>query len=178
MLPEVVRTERVILRPFRSSDVDDVFQYAGDVEWRRYMLPLPAVYTRTDAEEFIAGQVVRDRDVHPMWAIELEDHVVGGVDVHFEHDHRIGELGYGLSPRLWGHGLIVEAARAIVGASFVQYAQLVRIRARADSRNARSLRVMEKLDMQREALLRSDRFFRGELVDEVIYGVLRHEWRG
>jgi hypothetical protein len=39
-----------------------------------------------------------------------------------------------------------------------------------------AVRVMEKLGMRREGLLRSDRDFRGELTDEVVYGILRSEW--
>ena len=31
--------------------------------------------------------------------------------------------------------------------------------------------------MKHEGLLRSDRAFRGELVDEAIYGLLRSEWQ-
>ena len=50
------------------------------------------------------------------------------------------------------------------------------MRARADARNARSIRVMEKLGMKREGLLRNDRLCRGELIDEVVYGLLRSEW--
>jgi ribosomal-protein-alanine N-acetyltransferase len=111
------------------------------------------------------------------WAIEFQGRVVGGLGVQFAHDHRVGELGYGLAPRLWGQGLAVEAAAAVITASFRTYPELVRIRARTDARNARSLRVMAKLGMQREALLRSERFSRGELVDEVVCGLLRHEWR-
>jgi hypothetical protein len=52
----------------------------------------------------------------------------------------------------------------------------VRVRATCDARNTQSIRVMEKLGMTREALLRSDRFFRGELTDEAICGLLRSEW--
>ena len=46
-----------------------------------------------------------------------------------------------------------------------------------DARNTQWLRVMEKLGMKREGLLRRDRLFRGELVDEVVCGMLRSEWQ-
>jgi RimJ/RimL family protein N-acetyltransferase len=178
VVPDVIRTSRAILRPFQYSDVDDVLEYAADSQWSRYLIALPASYSRTDADNFIASQALLDREVHPSWAIELEGRVVGGINVRFSIEHRIGEIGYGITPRLWGKGLVVEVARMVIGASFGAYRQLVRIRARTDARNTRSLRVMEKLGMKREALLRSDRFFRGELADEVICGVLRSEWHG
>jgi ribosomal-protein-alanine N-acetyltransferase len=177
VVADVIRTARTILRPVRASDVDDILEYAADPEWRRYLISLPAAsYTRADAEHFVAGQALLDRDVHPSWALEFQGHVVGGLSVRFFHDHRVGELGYGLARRLWGQGLAVEAARAIIGACFSTYPQLARFRATTDARNVQSLRVMEKLGMTREALLRNDRFFRGELVDEVVCGLLRSEW--
>jgi [ribosomal protein S5]-alanine N-acetyltransferase len=63
-----------------------------------------------------------------------------------------------------------------VTAAFSAYPHLMRIRAMADARNARSHRVLEKLGMAREGLLGKNRFVRDEFVDEVWYGVLRSEW--
>jgi len=178
VLPEVIRTTRVIMRPYRPSDVEDILAYASDPNWRRYLIALTdSAYGRADAENFVTSQSSLDRAVHPSWAIEFQGHAVGGLNVRFSHDHRIAELGYGLSPRLWGQGIVVEAARAAIDISFDLYSQLVRVRATCDARNTQSIRVMEKLGMKREALLRCDRFFRGELTDETICGLLRSEWQ-
>lgn len=178
MVPDAITTARTLLRPFQPSDVDAVLEYASDPEWSRYVIALPtASYTRDNAERFVAHQASLDRRVAPSWAIVFQNRVVGGVNARFFHEHRVGELGYGLAPRLWGRGLVFEAACAVIGASFQTYPQLVRWQAKTDARNTRSLRVMERLGMTREGLLRSNRFFRGELVDEVIYGLLRSEWR-
>jgi [ribosomal protein S5]-alanine N-acetyltransferase len=177
-ISEVIRTERLVLRPFRPDDVGDVFEYAADTEWSRYTVALPAApYLRADAEKFLADQALLDRTSHASWAIEFQGRAVGGVNIRFSCAHQIGELGYGLARRLWGQGLASEAARAVVKAAFDTYPQLIRMRAKADARNARSLRVLEKLGMRQEGLLRRDRLFRGELVDEAIYGLLREEWR-
>jgi ribosomal-protein-alanine N-acetyltransferase len=46
----------------------------------------------------------------------------------------------------------------------------------ADARNIGSLRVMEKLGMVREGVLRQNRLVRGEFIDEVWCGMLRTEW--
>lgn len=55
--------------------------------------------------------------------------------------------------------------------------RLVRVYARADARNRRSIRVMEKLGMRQEALLRCHRVDRvGARCDEVVFGILRDEW--
>ena len=72
MLPDILETARLRLRPFRLRDVDAVLAYAMDPEWARY-LPVPQPYTPADAEQFLAGQVLLDREVHPAWAIEYAE---------------------------------------------------------------------------------------------------------
>ena len=51
-------TPRLVLRPFGPSDVDDVFEYAKDPEWAKYLPEVPQPYTKRDAEEFIADRMV------------------------------------------------------------------------------------------------------------------------
>ena len=45
MLPDVLNTAQLRLRPFRLQDVDDVLSYATDPAWARY-LPVPQPYTK------------------------------------------------------------------------------------------------------------------------------------
>ena len=68
-----------------------------------------------------------------------------------------------------------EAARAVVGWGFERYA-LNKVGAYAALNNRRSWRVMEKLGMTREAVLRSNAKLWDEYLDDVYYGVLRREW--
>ena len=175
MLPDIIETARLRLRPFRLRDVDDVLVYATDPEWARY-LPVPQPYTQADAEKFIAGQVLLDREVHPAWAIEHAGAVIGGINLRFHFDHHVGEMGYSIARGYWGRGLATEAARTVMEVAFTTYASLNRLRAMADARNIGSLRVMEKLGMVREGVLRQNRLVRREFIDEVWYGVLRPEW--
>jgi ribosomal-protein-alanine N-acetyltransferase len=175
MLPALLQTTRTTLRPFRFNDVEDVFEYANDEEWSRYLFVLPVPYTWAHAERFVAAQILLDRGETPSWAIELQGRVAGGISLQFCCEHRVAELGYAIARSMWGQGLAVEAATAVLAAAFKTDPQLNRIRARTDARNIRAIRVMEKLGMTREAVLREDRSFRGQLVDEVVYGVLRRE---
>lgn len=175
MLPEIIKTERLRLRPYSLQDVNDVLSYASDPEWARY-LPVPQPYTKLDAEEFIASQLRLDRETHPTWAIEQNERVIGGINIRFDFENHIGEMGYSVAQINWGRGLATEAAREVIDTAFSAYTNLNRIRAMADSRNVGSLRVMEKLGMVREGVLRQNRLFRDEFVDEVWCGVLRVEW--
>ncbi len=53
---------------------------------------------------------------------------------------------------------------------------VVKVLAAADVRNNRSQRVMERLGVMREGVLRSHITQRGERIDGVYYGILRQEW--
>lgn len=65
----LIDTARLRLRPFGLQDVEAVLSYATDPEWARY-LPVPQPYLREHAEQFVASQVLLDRERHPTWAIE------------------------------------------------------------------------------------------------------------
>ena len=175
-LPEVIHTPRLLLRPYRFEDVDDVLAYACDEEWSRYLIGVPNPYRRADALQFLARQTLLDRAVHPAWAVVFEDAVVGGVNIRFKFDYAIADMGWSINRLLWGRGMATEAAQAVVDAAFTTHPQLKRIAATADERNVPSCRVMEKIGMRREGSLRQSRVAGSELIDEAHFGLLRAEW--
>lgn len=175
-LPDVIETERLRLRPWRLDDVDDVFAYARDPEYRRFLRLLPDPYRRDDAERFVARQVLNDPATHPAWAVTLDDTAIGGINLRFTPEHGFAELGYAIARGHWNRGLCTEAARAVVDAAFAARPDLNRIHARADHRNEASQRVMEKIGMTKEGVFRQSRIERGEVLDEAWYAILRSEW--
>ena len=177
MEPTELTTERLLLRPFRLEDVDDVYAYAADETWGRFLLQIREPYTRQDAVEFVATALLHSWNKQPEFAVVRNGRLVGGVTLRIDTRRKLAELGYSLNREHWGQGLIPEAARAVIEWAFQSY-DIAKVFARADARNTQSFRVMEKLGMQREGQLRKHRHFRGEQVDEVVYGVLREEWPG
>lgn len=175
-LPAVIETERLYLRHWELGDVDAVLAYAWDPEWSRYLHVLPRPYGRHDAEQFVARQILLDPVTHPSWAIVLDGAAVGGVNLRIAHAHRLAELGYSIARRHWNQGYVSEAATAVLAAAFTTLPELQRIRAFADARNRASQRVMEKIGMTKEGVLRQNRVERGEAIDEAWFGILRDEW--
>jgi len=78
VLPIVMATTQLRLRPIGLHDVEAVLSFATDPEWARY-LPVPQPYLRAHAEQFVASQVLLDRARHPAWAIEHAGMVRGGI---------------------------------------------------------------------------------------------------
>ncbi|MFT5194009.1 MAG: ribosomal-protein-alanine N-acetyltransferase [Cellvibrionaceae bacterium] len=175
-LPEIIKTERLLLRPFTFKDTDDVYGYAKHPDWSRY-LPVPNPYTLYDAERFIALRKLDDPTKENVWALEYEGKAVGGINLRAKAEkHAICELGWSISQPNWGKGLMTEAVKTIRDTTFLRFPELHRLYARADLRNIGSWRVMEKVGMQREAVLRQHVNLKGEWMDEVWYAILRPEW--
>ena len=175
MIPDRIQTERLMLRPWVFEDLGDVLLYATDEEWGRF-LPLPQPYGEEDARRFVATQVLLDWHKHSSWAIEHQGSVLGGINLRLLSGGRIGEMGYSIARSHWRRGFATEAARAVVNSAFHSCPDLLKVRAMADARNQASMRVLEKIGMQREGVLRLNRLNHGQLVDEVWYGLLRSEW--
>lgn len=176
LLPETIATPRLTLRPFRLEDVDGVLAYADDEEWSKYLISVPHPYQRSDAVQFVARQVLLDRAVYPSWAVIIDGALVGSINLRFKLDYLVAEMGWSLHRKFWGQGVVTEAVRAVVESAFRTHPRLTRIGATADTRNLASLRVMEKLGMQREGVLRQCRLSREGLVNEAHYGLLRADW--
>ena len=171
--PTELKTERLLLRPFRLSDVDAVLEYASDPLWAGFY---PRPYDRGTTEHMVARAVLASWDRQAKFAMVLDNRMVGLVDLTVDPEHQTAELGFDLAKALWGQGIAVEAAVAAVDWGFREYG-LAKVYARADLRNMRSRRVVEKLGMTHEGTHRSAEFLRGERADEVTYAVLREEWK-
>lgn len=169
--PIVLRTERLALRPFQDSDVEDALSYRDDLEFARFLPHIPQPFTRRDAEAFVALNMSEPWERSPTFAVVLEGTLIGTVNFELDADMRTAMLGYAIGRAWWGRGLAIEAAQAAI-AWAVDTFSLVRIWASTDARHVRSRRVLEKLGMQPEAVRVGDHRGRaGEPVDEMVYGL-------
>ena len=152
--PEVIATRHLILRRPRVSDADDIFDnYAADPEVTRY-LTWPPYGDRNEVSQFLQSRLDRwDCGAEFSWAITRleEDRVIGMIACRMrEH---AADIGYVLSRPFWNRGYTTEAAGAIVEWA-ISLASICRVWAVCDIENKASARVLEKLGMQREGILR------------------------
>jgi len=170
-----LRTERLLLRPFGVGDVDDALAYRDDEEFARFLPWVPQPFTGRDAEEFVARNVLEPWEHYPTFAVVLDGRVVGSINLEVDAGNQTAMLGYAIARDHWAKGLRPEAGRVVISCGFETF-KLAKIWASTDLRDERSWRVMEKLGMSREALLRSHKIARNQRIDEVSYGLLRGEW--
>ena len=137
-----IETERLILRPWREDDAEELFRWASDPE----VGPCAGWAPHRDVED--SRNVLRTILIKPdTWAVTLRgsDEPVGSVGV-FPTDFSEGkgqpEIGYWIARPLWGKGYIPEAVRALIAHCFAGGAEAVWC-AHAVV-NDRSRRVIEK----------------------------------
>jgi len=147
-------TERLLLRRPRMSDADDIFNnYARDPEVTRYVT-WPPYKDSSAVSSFLQSQLSRWHSGEEYsWVLTLtgDDRAIGMIGCRVR-DHA-ADIGYVLGRAFWSRGYVTEAARAIVEwASRLQ--TIYRVWAVCDVENKASARVLEKVGMQREGILR------------------------
>jgi ribosomal-protein-alanine N-acetyltransferase len=169
MVDREIKTARLVLRPAREEDVDDLHQLWTDPLVRKFLwddevipLELTIELVRSSVESFAQhgfGQ----------WCIFAKgsDDLAGFCGLRFFGERNEVEILYALRPDLWGNGLATEAAAAVLWCGFNECG-LESIYAGADPPNVASFRVIERLGMK---------FAGRRVIDglEAIYYSIRHD---
>lgn len=173
----ILETERLFLTVFTEGDVPEVARLAGDRSIADTTLNLPHPYAEEDARAWIATHEPRYREGKGVtFAIRLRDStLVGAIGLERNRPMRHAELGYWVGVEHQNRGYATEAARRLVRWAFEDL-DLLRVFARHLARNPASGRVMEKLGMRKEGVLRRHILKWGVPEDVVIRALLREEF--
>ncbi|MFC1996581.1 GNAT family N-acetyltransferase [Chloroflexota bacterium] len=152
--PEIIETKRLYLRPPTLSDSEDIFRkYAQDLGVTKYLVWKPHENLSV-TREFISRCIRcwKEETAYPWAIIRKEDEeLIGMIEIRI--DNHLSDMGFGIERSSWGKGYVTEAARTIVDWLFNQ-PSIYRVWAVCDVENKASARVMEKIGMQREGILR------------------------
>ena len=164
----ILKTKRLILRPFKRSDLDDFYEYAkvdgvGQMAgWNPHK----------DKEE---SRVILDRFIaeKKTFAIVHQDKVIGslGIEEYDEKkfpefmDREAREIGYVLSKDYWGRGFMPEAVKAVIDYCF-NVLKLDMLFCAHFKENYQSQRVQEKCGFVHYKLSKF----------ETKYGVVKDDW--
>lgn len=137
----MLRTARLLLRPYRAADRADFVALNTDADVRRRMGgPLPV-----DRAEALFERVLVGGAGLRAYAVELieDGSYLGHVFVQRAGDEPEAELGFVLGRVAWGHGYATEAARALAD-DVLAAASPPRLVATVDLDHPASARVLEK----------------------------------
>ena len=142
----IFETERLILRPWKDSDANDLYKYAGSPKvgpsagW--------PVHTSVENSLEIIHQVLSEPETYAVIAKEV-GHAVGSVGLMIGKASGIGlpeneaEIGYWIGVPFWGKGLIPEAVNEMLRYGFMELG-LQKIWCAYHEGNLKSKRVQEK----------------------------------
>ena len=168
--PDTFETPRLRLRGPRMEDAPDIFaRYASDPEVTRY-LPWRPHKGVEETQTFLSHLfTAMESGETSAWVIEaLEDRRLIGLATINVNSAREGDflsseqekqqyfkvlIAYHLSRSEWGWGYATEASRALMDWALSQ-PEIVRVWTVVDIDNAASVRVLEKLGMTREGILK------------------------
>lgn len=173
-----LETERLLLRPFALSDAPQVQALAGDAVIADTTSCIPHPYEEGMAEEWIATHLPKFRTGERVdLAITAKETggLVGAISLTIQRGYKRAELGFWIGREYWNRGYCTEAARTVIEYGFRRLF-LNRIYSHHFCRNPASGRVMVKIGMSREGLLRQHVFKGERFEDLVVYGILKRDW--
>ena len=141
----ILKTTRLILRPWRESDAECLYHFAKNPK----IGPIAGWHPHKSVDESleIIKTVFFKKETY---AITMDDKAIGCVGLlfypdtnHYWDDEGV-ELGYWIGEEYWGQGLTVEACEAVLKHAFEDL-KINKIHASFRYENHQSKRVLEKL---------------------------------
>ena len=175
---QITETQRLILRPFRNDDAQQMFDnWAGDDEVTKYMT-WPSRKNIEDTQNVVEGWTKRySADNFYHWAIVTKDknQHIGFISV-ISCDENVGkvELGYAIGKKWWHKGIMAEALSAVTDYLF-NTVGVRRIQACHDTNNPDSGKVMQKCGMQYEGTMRRAEKTNNGICDLAYYAILAED---
>jgi RimJ/RimL family protein N-acetyltransferase len=172
-----MQTKRLIIRPVKMSDLDQMYAYTSDEENMKYERD---VFTYDGLKNMLSRYI---EDEIFFSCIEKQSEKMIG---HFylgktnPSDFNEYSLGYIFHPDVQGQGYCTEGAKALMDYAFHELGAH-RVQARCNPENVASYRVMEKVGFKKEGLLRKRCAFKKDAkgnpiyTDELVYGLLKED---
>lgn len=171
---KTITIARLTLRLFHESDAPAVTRLCNNYNIYRNTLYLPYPYTEEDALTWIAAHLANfNADKSYEFAITVKEtgELVGAIALTNNQRFRHGEIAYWVGEEYWGNGYATEAAQAIIQFAFDEK-QYHRVFARYFSTNPASGRVLQKLGMEKEGVLKDHVIKENRYENLVYYGLI------
>ncbi len=174
-------TARLILRPLALDDAPVLAKLAGRREIADTTISIPHPYSEEKAKEWIKGHIegaIRDKEVVFAVLTKADRQLVGTIGLRdIDQEHSQAEMGFWVAVECWRQGYATEAGRRVLQFGF-EGLKLTRIYAHHMLRNPASGRVLEKIGMRKEGVLRERVRKWGVFEDVAALAILNRNWVG
>jgi len=175
-----IRTKRLALRDLEINDAQKIFEYRSGPDVSRFQS------WGTQSADAIQGYISDLSETEPgkpgSWyqigIILLPGRELIG-DCGFqivETEPSQAEIGIALAPEFQGRGYATESLQALLDYLFL-FMGKDRVFGSVDPRNFRSVRMLQRLGMRKEAHRVMGLWFKGAWVDDAIFAITASEWK-
>lgn len=178
----MIETERLILRNFKETDIDDYFEFVSQED----VLSRIGATPYTDKEKALE-RLISESQKPLRFAIVLKENnkVIGNISLNepkperytdIEIDKQTKELGYLLSHDYWGKGIMPEAGIGILKYAFNELG-VTKIVCGTKVLNNQSIRVQEKIGLKLHSIKENaGTWIHGESCDYIRTCITSKEW--
>jgi len=179
----ILKTKRLILRPLRKSDINDLVENANNLNVSQYLGTVKFPYARKDADEFInlCSKKLKSKSCDDYsFGIKIRSikKIVGVLSLSsVDRYNGTASLGYWLGENYWRQGIMSESVKTIIDFGF-DTLKLRRINVSTFTPNKGSNALIKKIGFKKEGVRR--KYFKtkstGKIYDDNFYGLLKEVW--
>ena len=158
MLSPKIETDRLILRRYKESDIDAIYEMITDERLSKY-IKFPKLSKEEELECIRKWISVADESKYEKWVIELKKDgtVVGNIDVNtVVKKHNYCNVGYTIRYDYWGNGYASEALEAVSN-HLLENSGYYLVECSCNELNTQSFKVMIKAGFKKDGYIKNRR---------------------
>ncbi len=172
----VIATRRLVLRAVILSDSEAILKYRSNPIISQYQYFKPRILE--DVHNFIS-ELSDLPNIPDTWYqlgifIKEGNQLIGDIGLHFVDNFQV-EIGVTLSLEYQGKGYATEAVLEVINYLFINLNKH-RVIASVDPRNIKSIALLRKMGMRKEAHFRKSIWFNEQWSDDMVFAILQEEW--
>ncbi len=158
MLSPKIETERLIVRRYKESDIDAIYDIITDKRLSTY-IEFPELTKEQELECIKEWIEEADDSKYERWVIERKEDgaIVGNIDVNtVVKKHNYCNVGYTIRYNYWGNGYAAEALEAVSN-HLLEESGYYLVECSCNELNKQSSRVMEKAGFKKDGYIANRR---------------------
>lgn len=173
-IPSEIRSERLVVRPFRSDDLAPYLAFMTDPSATRYLMLEPDQKTESGAKGLFDYVLQSYSTDEPIWALAIATEAEGfigscGIS---PIEGTVFECYYSLLPLYWRHGYATEATCALLNCLFTE-TSITEVRAYMSPSNPNSAGVAQRVGMTNHGIQQHPGFGN----EGLMYSITKEEWK-
>lgn len=172
-IKDILKTSRLMLRPFTMQDIDAVYKYGSNQNATKYLI-WQGVTSKEEAKEEIEN-FLANKGVYAI-CLKEANLCIGCINIRIDELNEKASFGYVIDEPYWYQGYTKEALEVIVRHCFEDIG-LNRVESSHYKGNPNSGRVMQKVGMFFEGEGKEEVRVKGVFHDVLCYGITKLQWQ-